>query len=62
MLSVYAFAAIRIFPALQRIYNSLAQIRFSQPTLDRLHEDLKAAMADAHADPAGGRRARRRCT
>ena len=46
ILAVYAFASIRIFPALQRIYNSLANMRFSQPTLDRLYEDIKAAEAN----------------
>jgi ABC-type multidrug transport system fused ATPase/permease subunit len=51
MLALYAFAAIRIFPALQRIYNSLAAIRFSKPTLDRLYEDMKAAEANMRTLP-----------
>ena len=51
ILALYAFAAIRIFPALQRIYNSLAAIRFSKPTLDRLYEDMKAAEANIRTLP-----------
>ncbi len=51
MLAVYAFAAIRIFPALQRIYTSLAHMRFSKPTLDRLHADMKAAEANMRTLP-----------
>jgi len=51
MLAVYAFAAIRISPALQRIYNSLANIRFSKPTLDRLYADMKAAEANMRTLP-----------
>ena len=53
--------AIRIFPALQRIYNSLANMRFSKPTLDRLHADMKAAEANMRTLPPGPR-TRRRCT
>ncbi|HET9070257.1 MAG TPA: ABC transporter ATP-binding protein [Amaricoccus sp.] len=51
ILAVYAFAAVRIFPALQRIYNSLAQMRFAQPTLDRLYDDMKAAEANMSTLP-----------
>ena len=59
MLAVYAFASIRIFPALQRIYVSLAQMRFSKPTLDNLHRDMKAAEANMRTLPP--RRRARRC-
>jgi ABC-type multidrug transport system fused ATPase/permease subunit len=51
VLAVYAFASLRIFPALQRIYVSMTQMRFSKPTLDKLHEDMKAAEANARALP-----------
>ena len=40
MLGVYAFSALRLFPALQQLYGSFAALRFSRPTLDRLHEDM----------------------
>jgi ABC-type multidrug transport system fused ATPase/permease subunit len=51
ILAVYAFAAVRIFPALQRIYNSLSHMRFSKPTLDKLHADMQAAQANIRALP-----------
>ena len=41
IISLYAFAGYRLIPALQNIYFSLAQIRFSKPALDILHQDLK---------------------
>ena len=40
ILAVYTFAGYRLMPALQTIYSSLAQIRFSKPALDKLHNDL----------------------
>ena len=40
IIGLYAFAGYRLIPALQNIYFSLAQIRFSKPALDTLHEDL----------------------
>ena len=40
ILSVYAFTAIRLFPALQQVYGSIGQMRFAQPTLDKLHDDF----------------------
>jgi ABC-type multidrug transport system fused ATPase/permease subunit len=51
MLAVYAFASIRIFPALQRIYVSMTQIRFTKPTLDKLYQDMKAAEANMRTLP-----------
>jgi len=41
ILSVYAFAGYRLMPALQQIYSSISQLRFSKPSLDALHSDLK---------------------
>jgi ATP-binding cassette, subfamily B, bacterial PglK len=51
MLAVYAFASIRIFPALQRVYLSTTQMRFSKPTLDKLCEDMQAAEANMRTLP-----------
>ena len=45
ILSVYAFTAIRLFPALQQVYGSIGQMRFAQPTLDKLHQDFLATSA-----------------
>jgi ABC-type multidrug transport system fused ATPase/permease subunit len=40
IIGLYAFAGYRLIPALQNVYFSLAQIRFSKPALDTLHQDL----------------------
>ena len=40
ILGLYAFAGLRLLPALQQIYMSLAQMRFGQPALDKLHSDI----------------------
>jgi ATP-binding cassette, subfamily B, bacterial PglK len=37
---LYAFAAYRFMPAMQQIFNSLAQLRFNAPALEELHRDL----------------------
>ena len=47
VLAVYAFAGMRIFPALQWVYVSTASMRFSKPALVRLHGDMMAATANA---------------
>ena len=61
ILAVFAFTAIRLFPALQQVYGSLGQMRFAAGTLDKLHKDF-VGMAARHADPAAARRrALRRC-
>ena len=40
LVALYAFAGYRLLPALQQVYQSLAQLRFSKPGLDVLHADL----------------------
>ena len=40
IIALYAFAGYRLMPALQQIYASSTQLRFSQPALDLLHKDL----------------------
>lgn len=40
ILGVFGFAVLKIFPAVQQIYHSLTQIRFTAPTLAKLHGDL----------------------
>ena len=40
IVSLYAFAGYRLLPALQLIYSSLSQIRFSKTALESLHNDL----------------------
>lgn len=39
ILSVYAFAAYRILPAIQQLYTSVATIRYSQSAIDILYKD-----------------------
>ena len=40
ILGVYAFAGYRLLPALQQVYQQLAQLRFGLPALDELHKDI----------------------
>jgi ABC-type multidrug transport system fused ATPase/permease subunit len=40
ILGVFGFAVLKIFPAVQQIYHSLAQIRFISPMLAKLHRDI----------------------
>lgn len=36
-LGLFAFASLRLFPAMQAIYRAMATIRFNEPTLDLVH-------------------------
>ncbi|GAH08460.1 unnamed protein product, partial [marine sediment metagenome] len=40
MISFFAFAAYRLLPALQVVFVSFTQVRFSQMTVNRIIEDL----------------------
>ena len=40
VIALYAFAGYRLIPALQQVYSSLTQLRFSGPALDALHADF----------------------
>lgn len=42
VISLYVFAGYRLMPALQQIYNSLTQLAFVGPSIDKLHSDLKS--------------------
>ncbi|NRA15632.1 MAG: ABC transporter ATP-binding protein [Oceanospirillaceae bacterium] len=42
IISLYAFAGYRLMPALQQIYNSISQLNFSGPALDKLYSDLRS--------------------
>ena len=57
MLGVFAFTALRIFPALQQIYLALTHIRSVRPMLETLHRDVLATRqtAIARAPEAEGR-------
>jgi ABC-type multidrug transport system fused ATPase/permease subunit len=45
LLAVYAFAGLRLLPAMQQIYSEITMIRFNRPALDSLHEDMKEVEA-----------------
>ena len=40
LIAVYAFAGYRLMPALQQVYFSSTQLRFSQAALDKVYNDL----------------------
>lgn len=40
IISLYALAAYRLMPALQRIYGALTQLRYAGPSVTELYEDL----------------------
>lgn len=46
ILSLYAFAGYRLLPAIQNIYSSYTQLRFSKPAVDDLYNDLKSLQTD----------------
>ncbi len=41
IISLYVFAGYRLIPALQLIYQSISAIKFIEPSLDKLCEDIK---------------------
>ena len=41
VLSLYAFAGYRLIPALQQIYNASTSLRFSNPSINYLHNEFK---------------------
>jgi ATP-binding cassette, subfamily B, bacterial PglK len=51
ILGVYAFAGLRLLPALQQIYSQTAALRFNRPALDALHRDLAETEAGAALAP-----------
>ena len=40
LLAIYAFAGLRLLPAMQQIYAELTMIRFNRMALDSLHKDM----------------------
>ncbi|MCC5977794.1 MAG: ABC transporter ATP-binding protein [Salinarimonas sp.] len=51
VIALYAFAGMRLIPAIQAIYKSLVAIRFGAPALDNLHRDLLEAPETAEPAP-----------
>ena len=46
LLALYAVAGYRLLPALQRVYQCISAMRFSQPAVDALHRDLIRRVTD----------------
>jgi ABC-type multidrug transport system fused ATPase/permease subunit len=53
ILGLYAFASLRLFPALQVVYSSVAKLRFAQPVLDKLHGEMQRNPAPRPAPRRG---------
>jgi ATP-binding cassette, subfamily B, bacterial PglK len=51
IIGLYAFAGLRLFPALQQVFRALSNMRFGQSTLDRLHRDFEENAAAAANRP-----------
>jgi len=51
IIGTFAFAALRLLPVLQQIYQTFARIRGGKPVLDALHRDYSDAMAQRVKQP-----------
>ena len=51
VIGTFAFAALRLMPVLQMIYQTFAQIRGGRPSLDALHADYRDAMTRLAQQP-----------
>ena len=48
-IGVFAFAGMRLLPALQQVYQNATKLRFGKPALDALHADLVQTQLDAQS-------------
>ena len=53
IITLYAFAAYRLMPAIQQIYSSLTQLSFITPSLDSLYKDLVGLKIAQNKDKVG---------
>ncbi len=53
MLAVYAFAGLRLLPAMQQVYNQVTLLRFNRVTLDALHRDIREIGVNEIGEEAG---------
>ncbi|MFZ5589807.1 MAG: ABC transporter ATP-binding protein [Pseudomonadota bacterium] len=51
IIALYAFAGYRLMPALQQIYASYSQLRYTSAALDALHADLVSLTPTTPVDP-----------
>jgi len=47
LLAVYAFAGLRLLPAVQQVYEQITSLRYNQPALTSLHKDIMDIRARA---------------
>jgi ABC-type multidrug transport system fused ATPase/permease subunit len=52
VLAVYAFAGLRLLPALQQVYSQMTAVRFNQPALNALHQDMREIRTNQNAQAA----------
>jgi ABC-type multidrug transport system fused ATPase/permease subunit len=55
VIALFAFAGYRLIPALQQVYASLTQLRYSGPALDALHADFAGLARSAASGNDSGR-------
>ena len=53
VLGVYAFAGLRLIPALQQVFRTSSGLRFSYPSLESLHRDLMEVEQNVPDRPKG---------
>ena len=53
LLGVYAFAGLRLFPALQQVFRMASGLRFNYPSLESLHRDLMEVQQNMADRPPG---------
>jgi ABC-type multidrug transport system fused ATPase/permease subunit len=53
VLGVFAFAGLRMFPAVQQIYHSLSTMRYTSAALDNVHQDTLETGANLAPLPSG---------
>lgn len=53
-LGIFAFATMRLFPAIQRVYAAVSSILVGKAVADQLHEDYTKALATAVDLPSAG--------
>ncbi len=53
LIALYAFAGYRMLPTLQEIYASISKVRFGQPALESLHEDMMRRAGSRERGPLG---------
>ncbi len=52
IIGLYAFAAYRLLPAAQNIYNAMVTLRYSRPAVETIYNDIAGAMPAAPAAPS----------